>query len=103
MPDGEAHARVVATGISEASQLPFNLIVAFERAGDAHGNTLGRGVAEASFHHLVDYNWDIAKGCPSFVEESPGDQISRDPQRLNDIKAYVRNAALWLAPADHLD
>jgi hypothetical protein len=99
VPEGEEHARVIATGVSQVTHRPFNLIVAFDRASDNAGNTLGRGIAEASFHHLVDYNWDIAKGCPGFVEEPPGDEIIRDPQRLIDIKAYVRNAALWLAPA----
>ncbi len=98
VPEGEEHARVIATGVSQVTRRPFNLLVAFDRASDRAGNTLGRGIAESSFHHLVDYNWDIAKGCPGFVEEPPGDEITRDPQRLIDIKAYVRNAALWLAP-----
>jgi hypothetical protein len=99
VPEGEVHARVIATGVSQVTNRPFNLIVAFDRANDRAGNTLGRGIAESSFHHLVDYNWDIAKGCPSFVAEPPGDEITRDPQRLIDIKNYVRNAALWLAPS----
>ena len=98
VPEEEEHARVIATGVSQVTRRPFNLIVAFDRASDRAGNTLGRGIAESSFHHLVDYNWDIAKGCPGFVEEPPGDEIARDPQRLIDIKTYVRNAALWLAP-----
>jgi hypothetical protein len=101
VPDGETQAHVIATGISKVSERPFNLIVAFERMSDAHGNTLGRGIAETSFHHLVDYNWDTAQGCPSFVEEAPGDEIEQNPERLVDIKAYVRNAALWLAPSTH--
>lgn len=99
VPEGEAHARVIATGVSQATHRPFNLIVAFDRANDESGNVPGRGIAESSFHHLVDYNWDIAKGCPGFVEEPPGDEIASDPQRLIDIKNYVRNAALWLAPS----
>lgn len=98
VPEGEANARVIATGASQVTQRPFNLVVAFDRVGGRAGNSLGRGIAESSFHHLVDYNWDIAKGCPGFLEEPPGDEIMRDPGRLNDIKAYVRNAALWLAP-----
>ena len=96
--DNDDHARVIATGISQVTHRPFNLIVAFERAKDDHGNTLGRGVAESSFHHLVDYNWDISKGCPSFLLEPPGDQIKREPQKLQDIKTYVSNLARWLAP-----
>jgi hypothetical protein len=98
VPKGEDHARVIATGVSQVTQRRFNLIVAFERSIDQHGNNLGRGIAESSFHHLVDYNWDTAKGCPSFLQEPPGDQIHRDPEKLNDVKQYVENAARWLAP-----
>jgi hypothetical protein len=98
VPAGEHHARVIATGMSKVTKRPFNLVVAFERAPDGHGNTLGRAVAESSFHHFVDYNWDTSMGCPSFVAEPPGDQIKREPEKLADVKAYVRNLALWLAP-----
>lgn len=98
VPQGEAHARVIATGVSQVTGRPFNLAVAFESAGDRHGNGLGRGVAESSFHHFADYNWDTDRGCPSFLLEAPGDGIKREPQKLNDIKTYVRNLALWLAP-----
>jgi hypothetical protein len=96
VPEDENHARVIATGTSKVTGRPFNLVVAFETARDAHGNMLGRAVAESSFHHLVDYNWDISKGCPSFLEEPPGDQIERDPEKLNDMKTYVINLARWL-------
>lgn len=99
VPDGEEHARVVATSQSQVTNRPFNLIVAFESAADEHGNTLGRGIAESSFHHLVDYNWDTDMGCPSFLEEPPGDGYKRNPAALEDIKAYARNAAVWLAGA----
>jgi hypothetical protein len=98
VPEGEGRARVVATGVSAVTGRPFNLLVAFESDDDAHGNRLGRAVAESSFHHFVDYNWDTARGCPSFLEEPPGDRIAREPEKLEDIKTYVRNLALWLAP-----
>ena len=97
VPEGEDHASVIATGQSKATRRPFNLVVAFERTRDDHGNTLGRGIAESSFHHLVDYNWDTEMGCPSFVEEPPGDGYKRNPQALEDIKTYVGNVARWLA------
>src|SRR6266849_6716283 len=97
VPEGEEHARVIATGVSQVTDRPFNLIVAFESMTDGHGNTLGRAVAESSFHHLVDYNWDTSKGCPSFVAEPPGDQILREPEKLRDVKAFVSNLARWLA------
>ena len=97
VPDGEAHAHVIATAKSKATGRPFNLLVAFESAKDSHGNQLGRGVAESSFHHLVDYNWNTDLGCPSFLEEKPGDCYKRHPEALDDIKTYVSNAAAWLA------
>ena len=99
VPEGGDHARVIATGVSQVTERPFNLIVAFDRASERVGNSLGRGIAESSFHHLVDYNWDITKECPGFLVEPPGDEIIEDPRRLDDIKTYVRNAALWLGPS----
>jgi hypothetical protein len=100
VPGDEDCARVIATGVSQTTGRDFNLIVAFESREDSHGNRLGRAVAESSFHHLVDYNWDISKGCPSFLEEPPGDQIAREPEKLNDIKTYVSNVARWLSSAN---
>jgi hypothetical protein len=99
VPDDQDHARVIASGISKVTGRQFNLVVAFERRPDDHGNHLGRAVAESSFHHFVDYNWDTSKGCPSFLYELPGDQIKREPEKLQDVKAYVSNLARWLAPA----
>jgi len=98
VPEDEDHARVIATGLSQVTHRPFNLVVAFERTRDEHGNELGSAIAESSFHHLVDYNWDTSKGCPSFLEEPPGDQIKREPEKLEDVKTYVSNLARWLAP-----
>jgi len=90
-------ARVIATGTSQATGRDFNLVVAFEAERDRHNNLLGRAIAESSFHHLVDYNWDIDAGCPSFLEEPPGDGYKREPEALDDIKQYVANAARWLS------
>lgn len=97
-PEGENSARVIAAGTSKVTARPFNLIVVFERSADTHGNRLGRAVAESSFHHLVDYNWDTSKECPAFVEESPGTGYKDNPEALKDIKTYVENLAKWLAP-----
>jgi hypothetical protein len=97
VPAGEPHAHVVATGTSQTTGRPFNLVVAFETAPDDHGNQLGRGIAQSSFHHFVDYNWDTETGCPSFLEEPPGDGYQRNPAALDDIKTYVANVARWLA------
>ncbi|HEY2971696.1 MAG TPA: hypothetical protein VGJ48_04230 [Pyrinomonadaceae bacterium] len=97
VPEGEEHASVIATGHSKVTGRPFNLVVAFESTTDDHGNELGRGIAESSFHHFVDYNWNTEMGCPSFLSEPPGDGYKRNPEALNDIKKYVGNAARWLA------
>jgi hypothetical protein len=97
VPQGEEHASVIATGQSKVTGRPFNLVVAFESSIDDHGNELGRGIAESSFHHFVDYNWNTEMGCPSFLSEPPGDGYKRNPEALNDIKKYVGNAARWLA------
>jgi hypothetical protein len=97
VPEDEESARVVAVGKSQVSGRAFNLVVAFESSVDDHGNRLGRGIAESSFHHFADYNWDTRMGCPSFLEEPPGDGYKRNPKALADIKTYVGNAARWLA------
>lgn len=94
-PEDVPHASVIATGVSRISQRPFNLIVAFDNSID-DGNRRGRAIAESSFHHLVDYNWNTDLGCPSFLDEPPGDEIKRDPGKLEDVKQYVSNAARWL-------
>jgi len=99
IPRGEQGALVVAIGRSLTTGRPFNLAVAFDRATDELGNVRGRVVAESSFHHFADYNWDLAKGCPSFVTEPPGDGVRKYPARLADVQAYVGNLARWLAPA----
>jgi len=98
VPSAESQAHSIATGRSQVTGHRFNLAVAFERSRDDHGHNLGRGVAESSFHHFVDYNWNVDCGCPSFVAEAPGDGIKRDPTKLEHIKQYVKNLAIWLAP-----
>lgn len=91
-------ASVVATGTSKTTGREFNLVVAFEGSEDTHGNLCGRAIAESSFHHLVDYNWNPEFECPTFVEEAPGDGYRTEPHKLEDIKQYVANAAAWLKP-----
>lgn len=100
IPENDSSARVIARGTSQTTGKEFNLIVAFERSEDEHGNQLGRGIAESSFHHLVDYNWNPAIGCPDFVSEKPGDGFEKHPEKLNDIKIYAANLARWLAPSE---
>jgi hypothetical protein len=100
-PDPSAH--VIATGTSTATGRDFNLVVVFEHSVDDKGNKLGRAIAESSFHHVVDYNWDTNAGCPSFLEEAPGVGYKQNPQALDDIKQYVNNAAAWLTASARTD
>lgn len=90
-PGGATDARVVATGTSAETGRRFNIAVAFE----GHDGE-GRGWAESTFHHFCDYNWDVAKGCPSFVTDPPSDAIAKNPRLLDDTKTFVRNLAGWL-------
>ena len=100
-PPGDPSARVVARGRSRITGREFNLVVAFERSLAEDGSRLGRAVAESSFHHFADYNWDPAFGCPSFVTEPVGDTM-KNPCATRDILRYVRNLAVWLAPEPSL-
>lgn len=90
VPDGAA-ARVIATGRSQTTGREFNLAVAFER-----GEGGGPAILPSTFHHFLDYNWDLAMGCPSFVSERPGDGMAREPQALADTHRYALNVAAWL-------
>ncbi len=89
-PEGTS-ARVIATGTSKATGRPFNIAVAFE--ADATG---GRAIAQSTFHHFADYNWDVRSGSPSFVVEPPGDGLITTPQAMADTQRYVLNLAGWL-------
>jgi hypothetical protein len=63
-----------------------------------NGKSPGRVIAQSTFHHFADYNWNVANGCPSFVTEPEGDGMQTEPSALADIHAYVRNLVTWLAP-----
>ena len=90
-PD-DGTARVIARGRSRVTGSTFNIAVAFEPS--EHG---GPGLAQSTFHHFADYNWDPRAGSPSFVDEPPGDAILRVPQALADTHHYALNIAAWLA------
>jgi hypothetical protein len=90
-PEGEG-ARVIVRGTSKVTGASFNIAVAFE-AGE-HG---GPGLAQSTFHHFADYNWDRRSGCPSFVTEPPGDGMQRFPEALADTQRYALNVAAWLS------
>jgi len=98
VPPAAHGARVVAQGTSVTTGRRFNLVIAFERMRDQNGNLLGRGIAQSSFHHFADYNWDTDRGAPSFVTEPRGQGMKSEPRALQDIRRYMRNVAVWLAP-----
>lgn len=91
-PPQDPSARVIATGMSKVTGRRFNIAVVFEPTAAA-----GPAVAQSTFHHFVDYNWDPAAGCPSFVSEAPGSGIAGSPEAQRAIRCYVHNLALWLA------
>jgi hypothetical protein len=97
-----AYATPIAQGRSTATGRHFNLAVVLDGEHTPDGRLIGRAVAESTFHHFADYNWDLDCGAPSFVTEAPGDQIKADPSRLETFKDYVRNVATWLQPAANL-
>lgn len=94
VPDGE-DARVILSGRSKITGTEFNIAVAFEP-----GVGGGPGIAESTFHHFADYNWDPDSGCPSFVSEAPSDGLKRFPEALADTRRYVLNIAAWLSAGE---
>lgn len=96
------YATAIAQGRSITTGRHFNLAVVIDGEPAPDGRPMGRAVAESTFHHFADYNWDVDGGAPSFVSEPPGNQIKADPGRLEIFKDYVRNIATWLQPATTL-
>jgi hypothetical protein len=90
-PAEDPTARVIAVGRSRTTGRPFNIAVAFERSSAG-----GRALAESTFHHFADYNWDPSRGAPSFVTEPPGDGLARSPEARRSLQQYVKNLAQWL-------
>jgi hypothetical protein len=98
-PAGDDTARVIATGVSKVTAATFNIAVAFEPSEAG-----GPAIAQSSFHHFADYNWDPAMGAPSFVSEPPGHALASDAEAQRSTRCYATNVARWLAglpiPAD---
>jgi hypothetical protein len=86
-------ARVIATGTSKTTGYQFNIAVTFE---PIRGR--GAALAESTFHHFADYNWDPRTGAPSFVDEPPGSSILQNPEAIQHTHRYAENIARWLAP-----
>jgi hypothetical protein len=91
-PPDEPSARVICQGRSKVTGRTFNIAVAFEPGPDG-----GAALAESTFHHFCDYNLDPRDGCPSFVDEPPGDAMLRDPSALAEAFQYFGNIAAWLS------
>lgn len=85
-------ARVIARGTSKVTKRRFNIAVAFEPTSIS-----GPAIAQSTFHHFADYNWDTAAGCPTFVDEPPGDAIMKNPQALADTHRYALNVEIGRA------
>ena len=96
-PPDHPVARAIACGRSSVTEQRFNLAVCVDGETTGDGRRVGRAIAYSTFHHFADMNWDIDAGAPSFVTETPGDEIKRDPSRLAIFKDHVRNVADWLA------
>lgn len=90
-PEGE-NAMVILKGKSQATGVDFNISVAFEPSEQG-----GPAIAESTFHHFADYNWDPRSGCPTFVSEKPGDGLRRVPDAMVDTHRYALNIAAWLS------
>lgn len=98
--DGD-HARVIARGRSTQTGRSFNIAVAIDgEPCSSRSGSQGRALAESTFHHFADLNWDVERGAPSFVTDKPSDEMKKDPSRLDIFKDYVRNIARWLEPAN---
>jgi hypothetical protein len=99
-PPDDPSARVIAIGHSRTTGAAFNIAVAFERSKAG-----GRAIAQSTFHHFADYNWDPAMGAPSFVSEPPGHDLAASPEAQRQVRQYALNVALWTAglqlPAEH--
>ncbi len=91
-PQAVAEARVIATGSSIVSGQCFNVAVAFERTPQT-----GPAIAQSTFHHFADYNWDARRGSPDFVTEMPAYGLPGNARAMSSVHQYVRNLALWLA------
>lgn len=91
-PPDDPSARVIATGKSALTGRRFNIAVAFEPSEAG-----GPAIAQSTFHHFANYNWDPSAGAPSFVSEPPGDALRRTPEARRSTQLYARNLALWLA------
>jgi hypothetical protein len=91
-PADDPTARVIATGRSKVTGALFNLAVAFEPSSEC-----GPAIAQSTFHHFADFNWDPRLGKPSFVSEADGHAILAAKEAQRSVRQYATNVANWLA------
>jgi hypothetical protein len=91
-PMNDPTARVIATGRSKVTGVVFNVAVAFEPSEAG-----GPAIAQSTFHHFTDCNWDTRLGAPSFVTEPMGEGVLRSAPAQRSIRRYATNLANWLA------
>jgi hypothetical protein len=86
-PEGDPTARVIATGRSKVIGTSFNIAVAFEPSASG-----GPAIAQSTFHHFADYNWD---------PHGPGSSTSRRVRRWQDRRRRAGRSsamsAIWRA------
>ena len=75
-----AQGRSTATGRTSTSRWCWTA-----SAHRTAGPWAGR-VAESTFHHFADYNWDLDRGAPSFVTEPPGHADQGRPVAAGDLQ-----------------
>ena len=93
-PPDDPTARVIATGKSRVTGKDFAIAVAFEPQTGINGPA----VAQSTFHHFADYNWDPARGAPTFVTEPAGDGLARSAEaRRCDTVNMSPTSPRWLA------
>lgn len=90
-PADDDSARVIATGRSQVTGRSFNLAVAFQPSAAG-----GPAIAQSTFHHFADYNYDPDMGAPDFVTEPPGGKLKATPEAKRQAELYVANLAGWL-------
>ncbi|MBB3475745.1 hypothetical protein [Sphingomonas sp. BK345] len=91
-PPDDRTARVIASGTSVVTGVRFNIAVAFEPEDGS-----GRAVAQSTFHHFTDLNWDPGCGCPSFVTEPAGRGMVDHLPAGQSVRRYVTNLTHWLS------
>ncbi|MEM7765806.1 MAG: hypothetical protein AAF290_17220 [Pseudomonadota bacterium] len=95
-PGAAAFATELIRGLSRVTGNEFCVAVAFSGETDAIGNTLGRAVAQSTFHHFADANLDPAAPLPTFCTERSGTSMRDNPRALEDSLRYIENLANWL-------